>query len=473
MPQYLAFDPGAGIGGVFQSHTPSLPAVAYIYVTDVAAKLAEIDAAGGKRMCEPMAMPGLGCFGYFTDPSGTSMGLIGPITKEDAAMEAREYRMGQRWEIDSDVPEFERTVVIAAVEEAQPEWGTDEAAYSVYIRFSPVAKNSLAEDLDGLVLSMDTEGLDRSLTALVESEVELPWWWIYGRRLEERSDAPRMSGTYSSDRISDDLAGLFRMMLEQDGFAKQSVPQRSSSTFAKPQGKKKPVGAEQAASPSPGNGSPPGITANAPAYKSSLALGASEAAIAAFEQAVGLRLPDDFRESVSIHDGGDLEIPPRRGELLSLDRIFEQWQMYREWQAKGDYAPADWAVEEGVGPIKPVFWNSKRIHITDNSGDHLTLDLDPPPHGVYGQIIDHSHETGPAAVLAPGWGEFLRQLVNDLESDKFAYLECEGFCSTPSIFWNGKPKIDSRFLVKPSPVRSSFQEDLAARKLIRPKYWSW
>jgi predicted enzyme related to lactoylglutathione lyase len=77
MPQYMAFDPGAGVGGIFQSHTPSLLALAYIYTTDVQAKLAEIEAAGGKRMCEPMRMPG-GCFGYFKDPSDTNMGLIGP-----------------------------------------------------------------------------------------------------------------------------------------------------------------------------------------------------------------------------------------------------------------------------------------------------------------------------------------------------------------------------------------------------------
>ena len=78
MPQYVAFDPGAGPGGIFQSHTPSMPAVAYIYTADVQAKLAEIEAAGGKRMGEPMRMPGAGCFGYFKDPSDTSMGLIGP-----------------------------------------------------------------------------------------------------------------------------------------------------------------------------------------------------------------------------------------------------------------------------------------------------------------------------------------------------------------------------------------------------------
>ena len=77
MPHYMGFDPGAGVGGVFQSHTPSLPALPYIYVEDVAATLAEIDTAGGKRLAEPMPLGDAGCFGYFKDPSGVSMGLIG------------------------------------------------------------------------------------------------------------------------------------------------------------------------------------------------------------------------------------------------------------------------------------------------------------------------------------------------------------------------------------------------------------
>lgn len=78
MPAYTAFDAGAGVGGVFQSHTASLPALAYVYVADVAARIAEIEAAGGKRMGDPMPLPGMGTFGYFKDPSGTAMGLIGP-----------------------------------------------------------------------------------------------------------------------------------------------------------------------------------------------------------------------------------------------------------------------------------------------------------------------------------------------------------------------------------------------------------
>lgn len=78
MPQFVAFDPGAGIGGVFQSHTPALPAVVYLASDDVAATMAAVVRAGGEAQGEPMAMPGLGTFGYFKDPSGTTVGLIGP-----------------------------------------------------------------------------------------------------------------------------------------------------------------------------------------------------------------------------------------------------------------------------------------------------------------------------------------------------------------------------------------------------------
>jgi uncharacterized protein len=77
MPRYMAFDPGAGIGGTWQSHTPALPGVAYIAMADVDAALTAIAAAGGTVLGEPMRVTGFGVFGYFTDPSGTSLGIVG------------------------------------------------------------------------------------------------------------------------------------------------------------------------------------------------------------------------------------------------------------------------------------------------------------------------------------------------------------------------------------------------------------
>lgn len=78
MPHYVGFDPGIGIGGVFQSHTPVAKAMVYVYAADVGATIAAVERAGGARMGDPMAMPGMGTFGYFGDVGGTAMGLIGP-----------------------------------------------------------------------------------------------------------------------------------------------------------------------------------------------------------------------------------------------------------------------------------------------------------------------------------------------------------------------------------------------------------
>jgi len=52
--------------------------VGYIYALDVKAALSDIEGAGGKRIGEPMSAPGMGTFGYFVDPSGSTLGLIGP-----------------------------------------------------------------------------------------------------------------------------------------------------------------------------------------------------------------------------------------------------------------------------------------------------------------------------------------------------------------------------------------------------------
>lgn len=79
MPGYTTFNSGAGIGGVFQSHTPTTPVMAYIYTADVGAKLAQITAEGGQAEGKPIAAPGMATFGYFTAPTGVPLGLIGPL----------------------------------------------------------------------------------------------------------------------------------------------------------------------------------------------------------------------------------------------------------------------------------------------------------------------------------------------------------------------------------------------------------
>ena len=113
--------------------------------------------------------------------------------------------------------------------------------------------------------------------------------------------------------------------------------------------------------------------------------------MADFERSIGTQLPKDFRESLLLHDGSNEDgWILWHGELLTLDKMLKQWEMYRDWQTRGEYAipgSDDWTTHAIDGPIKPIFWNVKRLFITDNSGDHLTLDLDPPQKGHYGQVF--------------------------------------------------------------------------------------
>ena len=137
--------------------------------------------------------------------------------------------------------------------------------------------------------------------------------------------------------------------------------------------------------------------------------GASGDTIAAFERRLDLRLPPDLKESLQLHDGGDCWLF-WFGDFMSLDAIERQWLMYSEWQAN--------AIS---GPIKPILWNKKRIYLTDNSGDHLTLDLDPAESGNYGQLIDHCHEVGPETVVAASWLDFLRLMIDGLQNGTISY----------------------------------------------------
>lgn len=316
--------------------------------------------------------------------------------------------------------------MVAGVREAHPEWGWNERKYDVYIRYSPTVKESIPADYDGVILSLTDAGMDRSVTDFVETGVELPWWWVYGRRFDSEEEAPDTTGALSCDRVSDvlprSLTGA-QQRLEEMRATEESLRKHREKYRARMN------------PPEPSRSVAESWQRIEAWYADIgedlskwLAPGASEIAIERFEQEIGARLPEDFKESVRVHDGGGWWVPWRHGDLLSLEGILEQWKMYSDWQAKGNYATEgdEWVPRDITGPIKPAFWNKQRIYVTDNSGNHLTLDLDPPPDGTYGQVLHQSHELGPTEIVASGWGEFLKRLVDDLESGKYVYIEHEG-----------------------------------------------
>ncbi len=62
-----------------------------------------------------------------------------------------------------------------------------------------------------------------------------------------------------------------------------------------------------------------------------------------------------------------------------------------------------------------------RFPVTDNSGNHALIDLDPAPGGAVGQVVGFDHEAGPTGVLAPSFAAWLAALAAGLEAGYYLY----------------------------------------------------
>jgi cell wall assembly regulator SMI1 len=183
---------------------------------------------------------------------------------------------------------------------------------------------------------------------------------------------------------------------------------------------------------------------------------ATEEQIVALEEVLGIRLPDDMRQSYRVHNGTDRTYLVQWGDLISLEEIAAQWQTFSEWQRDDGWGEGEEYTTEDIGwgygasyearvpdaeqprvtgePIKPIWWNPLRIPVTDISGaDPIFVDLDPAEGGVRGQIISYSHEVGPLRVLASSWSEWLEGIADALDAGKLVY-EGDGGVYPPGYY---------------------------------------
>ncbi len=155
--------------------------------------------------------------------------------------------------------------------------------------------------------------------------------------------------------------------------------------------------------------------------------GLPEATIRAAEDALGLELPDDVRESYLLHDGsrrGSYLVLFERGYLLPLAADQEGESVVEEWksmcniaeQLAGQYGDV---AGEVADPIRKTFWSPRWIPLTCDWESHaVCIDLDPAPGGRTGQVIMRRREAD-AWVLAPSWGEWLAKYAADLEAGEY------------------------------------------------------
>jgi cell wall assembly regulator SMI1 len=151
---------------------------------------------------------------------------------------------------------------------------------------------------------------------------------------------------------------------------------------------------------------------------------ASDEQITSLEQALGVKLPEDYVTCLKIHNGqrtnsgGDLF---DGGEFLSSDEVLGQWNIWKELLDDGDFDGAESEPAHGIGND---WWNARWIPFTHNGGgDHFCIDLAPAATGQAGQVISMWHDSAERTLLAPDFGAWLKTYVDAVCAGDYVYAE--------------------------------------------------
>ena len=180
------------------------------------------------------------------------------------------------------------------------------------------------------------------------------------------------------------------------------------------------------------------LQANAPQVFELIQVGAADLQIRELEEFLSIELPEDVKSLYRICNG---QLDYRYGaiegrELLSLDRIREEWIVWKELIDGGDFND-EHGVDQGCEPdpgILNVWMSEKWIPLTsDGAGNHYCLDLDPAESGTLGQIISMWHDAPYREIIAPSLRDWLEEYARNLESDQFVFSEEYGIIEADSI----------------------------------------
>jgi cell wall assembly regulator SMI1 len=166
---------------------------------------------------------------------------------------------------------------------------------------------------------------------------------------------------------------------------------------------------------------------NYPELHDSLNDGATEDMIFDAEEKIGIRFPNDFVESIKIHNGQKYDFYPGLiggHQLLCLNDIVAEWQMWTNELDKGAFI--DWdELNFNSNKVKTdQWWRTKWIPIAWRRHDNYCLDLDPSPDGNQGQVIEFLHEYENRQLIGASFKECFKEMVENLENGTF-FLEEE------------------------------------------------
>jgi cell wall assembly regulator SMI1 len=187
-----------------------------------------------------------------------------------------------------------------------------------------------------------------------------------------------------------------------------------------------------------------------PTLFASLNPSASVEQLEAFENATGLSLPTDVRNSYLLHDGctgvggfneGDLPLLFCGYRWATLSEMLEWWKDFYDFEPYRDSDDSVYSYTEATDPgswescairpwgsIFPKCWFPIGQFANDRNGAWF-IDMLPGPKGYTGQLITQSYGMS-SLVVTNSLTAYLNALADSLESDEIAHLKAESEWST-------------------------------------------
>ena len=150
---------------------------------------------------------------------------------------------------------------------------------------------------------------------------------------------------------------------------------------------------------------------------------ATDDEISELEKVLNVKLPDDYKACLKIHNGQDENVGGifDNSEFLSTQAVIAQHSIWKQLEESGQFDEFKSNPELG---IKNTWWNNHWIPFTHNGGgDHYCIDLDPTAEGKQGQIITMWHDMAERELVDTNFSVWFSNYVNDVLAGQYVYSE--------------------------------------------------
>lgn len=143
-------------------------------------------------------------------------------------------------------------------------------------------------------------------------------------------------------------------------------------------------------------------------------------------------LPDEVIKLYEENDGGERGNLIYGMELLSIAKILNELQNWRELEDVGDNGLYSSYPENA---IKLRYTNHGWLPLlSDGSGNHIGVDMDPGPNGLLGQVINFGRDEDHKFVIASSFTEFLKMINSYINAGRW-------------VVNDGAPSLDGYMLI--------------------------